>query len=133
MLLLGTLNPQGESNAHAGVLLKERDIDSLVSSNALLNKPVLIEHQGPNVGFVVSAWKHEGRIDAILKINNDNIDSLFAQNFIESRRCPELSLGYTCHLTHSADGLHADYKEVNEVSLVVKGARHDCHIRAWKR
>ena len=123
MLLHCTVNPQGEGDEHNGVLLRERDIDSLASSGAMLNKPVKIEHVGSPIGHVVSAWKHDGKLDCVLRIDNNSIDSIFAQEFIKSRRCPEVSLSYSVSMEHSETGVKGGVKEVLEVSLVKKGAR----------
>jgi hypothetical protein len=132
MLVWGTISP-GESDSHTGVYLREKDIESLATSGALLNKPVKIEHQGPSIGRIVSAWRHGDNLDAVLQIDNNSIDAMFGQGFVKSGKCPELSLGYSVAMQYSADGmLSGGYKEVHEVSLVKKGARHDCHIRGWK-
>jgi hypothetical protein len=57
VLVHGTVNPDGEPNSHTGVYLREQDLDSLVKTNALVGKPVKIEHRGDKVGEIVSAWR----------------------------------------------------------------------------
>jgi hypothetical protein len=131
MLLFGTCNPDGENDSHQGVYLRKTDISNLVETGALLSKPVKIEHVGQPVGHIVSAWKHGERLDCILKINNDSIDSVFAQEFVKSRRCPELSLSYAVTMQNSADGLSGGNKEILEVSIVRAGARNDCFIHGF--
>ena len=132
MLLWGTVNPDGEDNSHTGVLLRQRDIDDLAATNGLVGKPVKIEHGGGDVGRVVSAWKHGNRLDCVLEIDRNTAESLFAQSFIKMGKTRELSLGYSVTMQQSANGIiNGGKKEVLEVSLVKKGARNDCHIRAF--
>jgi hypothetical protein len=132
MLVFGTCNPAGESDSHRGVYLRNKDISSLVSSGALLNLPVKIEHSGQSVGRVVSAWQHGERLDCVLKLDNNSIDSVFAQEFVRSKKCPELSLSYSVTMQHSADGgVSGGGKDMIEVSLVRMGARNDCKIHGF--
>lgn len=132
MLLWGTVNPDGESNAHTGVLLRQQDIADIAATASLVGKPVKLEHKGDAVGRVVSAWQNNNRLDCILRIDN-NIPGLFAQNFVTSGRCKELSLGYTIQMQHSDGQLRGGTKTVHEVSLVKKGARHECNIRGFAK
>lgn len=132
MYAWGTVNPSGEPDSHRGVLLRERDIEDIAASGALIGKPVKIEHMGDNVGEVVSAWRHGNRLDCVLRIDRSNIEGVFAQSFVKSGLCGELSLGYNISMRHSADGgVEGGLKEVLEVSLVKKGARHECFIRGF--
>ena len=85
MLVFGTCNPAGENSSHQGVYLRKDDISSLVRSGAMIDLPVKIEHMGASVGKVVSAWEHGDRLDCVFSINNDSIDSIFAQDFVKSR------------------------------------------------
>jgi hypothetical protein len=132
MLVFGTCNPVGENSSHNGVYLRRDDISSLVNSGALLQKPVKIEHMGTPVGKVVSAWEHGDRLDCVFRIDNDSIDSIFAQEFVKSRKCPELSLSYSVTMKHSNDGrLTGGEKDMIEVSIVRSGARENCLIRGF--
>ena len=132
MLLWGTVNPDGEADTHTGVLLRQRDIQDLASGGSMIGKPVKIEHTGEAVGKVVSAWQCGSHLECVLQVNRDNIEGMFAQDFIKTGRCSELSLGYNITMQHSADGqLEAGTKEVLEVSIVKKGARHDCKIHGF--
>jgi hypothetical protein len=104
----------------------------LVSSGALLQLPVKVEHMGQPVGRIVSAWQHNDRLDCVFKLDDSSIDSIFAQEFVKSKKCPELSLSYAVTMQNSADGgLTGGGKEIIEVSLVRRGARHDCHIHGF--
>jgi len=132
MLVWGTVNPDGEDNNHEGVLLRQRDIDDIARMGSLVGKPVKIEHRGNNIGEVQSVWKHNNRLDCILKIN-DNIEGLFAQDFIQSGKCKELSLGYIIDMKHSNGSITGGNKHVVEVSIVKKGARHECNIRGYTK
>ena len=63
------------------------------------------------------------------RINDDSIESLFAQEFVKSKRCPELSLSYSVTMQHSKEGiLSGGGKEMIEVSIVRNGARENCRI-----
>ena len=129
MLVYGTCNPAGESDAHTGVYLRKADIARLVQSGALLELPVKIEHSGTPVGRVVSAWEHADRLDCVFRIDDNSIDSIFAQEFVKNRKCSELSLSYNVTMQHSQDGvLSGGGKELIEVSIVRHGARNDCKI-----
>ena len=128
MLVFGTCSP-GESDLHTGVYLRKSEIPGLIESNALLGKPIHIEHSGRPVGNIVSAWQYGDRLDCVFRIGDDSVDSIFAQEFIKNRKCPELSLSYSVNMQHSKDGLlSGGAKEMVEVSIVRKGARDNCHI-----
>jgi hypothetical protein len=132
MLVFGTCNPAGENTSHTGVYLRKDDISSLVKSGALIDKPVKIEHMGKSVGKVVSAWEHGDRLDCVFRIDDNSIDSIFAQEFVKSRTCAELSLSYSVTMQNSADGsITGGGKDMIEVSIVRSGARNDCLIRGF--
>ena len=132
MLVYGTCNPAGESDTHTGVYLRKGDIAGLVQSGALLELPVKIEHTGIAVGKVVSAWEHADRLDCVFRIDDNSIDSIFAQEFVKSRQCPELSLSYNVTMQHSKAGvLSGGGKELIEVSIVRHGARDNCKIHGF--
>jgi hypothetical protein len=128
LLVYGCCNPSGECEEHKGVYLRKSDISSIVSSGALHNLPVKIEHTGRPVGHIVSAWQNGEKLDCVLRIDDDSIDSIFAQEFIKSRKCPELSMSYSVVMEHSESGLSGEKKELIEVSIVQRGARPDCTI-----
>ena len=132
MLVWGTVNPDGEKDSHTGLLLRERDIADLAQSGSIVGKPVKIEHDGADVGRVVHAWQHGQRLDCLLLLDNDTARSLFARSFVRNGKTPELSLGYQVTMHQSAQGeLLGGRKEVLEVSLVKKGARHNCLVRGY--
>lgn len=132
MLIWGTVNPDGENDNHTGVLLRQRDIDEIAETKSLIGKPVKLEHAGADVGQVLSAWKHGNRLDCVLQINND-VQGLFTQNFVKNGKCKELSLGYIIDMKHSSGQLLGGTKKVMEVSIVKKGARHECEIRGYSQ
>ena len=96
MLVVGTASP-AESDSHTGVYLRNQEISRLVQSGALIDLPVKIEHTGTPVGKIVSAWQHEDRLDCVFRINDDSIESLFAQEFVKSKRCPEFEPVVLCY------------------------------------
>ena len=132
MLVYGTCNPAGENDAHTGVYLRKSDISRLVQSGALLELPVKIEHTGVSVGKVISAWEHADRLDCVFRIDDNSIDSIFAQEFVRNRKCQELSLSYNVTMQHSEQGLlSGGRKEMIEVSIVRHGARDNCNIHGF--
>jgi hypothetical protein len=56
--------------------------------------PVKIEHRGVDVGKVVTAWIHEGRMDVLMEIDDTHIEGAMGKEFVRRGICPELSLGY---------------------------------------
>jgi hypothetical protein len=131
MLVYGTANPEGEEDAFMGVYLKRSDITEFVKNNSLVNLPLKIEHTEQTVGTVISAWQHNNRLDCVIRINDDNIDGVFAKEFVKNGLCPELSLSYSVTMQHSKDGLTGDKKELLELSLVKRGARDGCRIYGY--
>ena len=132
MLVFGTCNPAGEKSSHQGVYPRKDDISSLVKSGAMINLPVKIEHMGASVGKVISAWEHGDRLDCVFRIDNTSIDGIFAQEFVKSRKCPELSLSYAVTMQNSTEGfLTGGMKDLIEVSIVRSGARDNCLIRGF--
>jgi hypothetical protein len=132
MLIWGTANPQGvDSAGYDGLYLTDHDIDNMVSS--IKGKPVKVEHKGNNVGTVLSSWKHDGRMDVLISVDSDNIEAALVNEFVKAGKCNEFSLGYKVNMSSAADGslVTKGNKEPLEVSIVMKGARNDCHIRGF--
>lgn len=140
MLVWGTCQPTGETNAYEGLFYTQRDIDECVNSDEMVGKPVKIEHLGGNIGKVVSAWKNgSGQIDCLLDIDNSSIEGGFATQFLQTGVCKELSLGYVVDMQQTVqnnkDGVRlgatkAVKKKIVEVSIVKKGARDSCFIHS---
>jgi hypothetical protein len=123
LLIHGTISP-GESDDHVGVYLRERDLEELVQSNELVGLPVRIEHGTSNVGTIISAWKNGSNLDAVLRIDNNSIESMIASSCVQLGKCQELSLGYVVEMEMSENGLlSGGKKRVTEVSIVKKGTR----------
>lgn len=131
MFVFGTANPEGISNsAYKGVFLTESDLKDLLPD--INGVDVKVEHKGPSIGRVVSSWIHDGRLDVVMEIDERILQGAFAKSFIENGICKELSLGYSAEMQCSkAGGLVVKKKKVLEVSVVKKGARHNCQIHAW--
>lgn len=132
MLVYGTANPIGfGDDSYNGLYLTDNDISSMVD-HGMQGVPVKIEHKGGDVGKVVSAWKHNGRMDLVLEIDGASIESEFGREFVRTGLCKDLSLGYNVQMSRGASGaLQATNKRILEVSLVRTGARKDCHIHGW--
>jgi hypothetical protein len=131
MLVFGTANPIGYgAEDYEGLFLTDKDINDITPN--MVGVPVKIEHKGGNVGKVVSAWKHDGRLDLILDIDGSGLESLFGREFVKKGLCKDLSLGYNVQMSRTPGGyLKASNKKVVEVSLVKTGARENCHIHGW--
>tara|TARA_Y100000389_G_C17276424_1_gene420652 strand:- start:40 stop:474 length:435 start_codon:yes stop_codon:yes gene_type:complete len=132
MLVYGTANPVGYGNAdYTGIYLTNGDIQKITPE--MMGVPVKIEHKGADVGKVVSSWVHNGRMELLLDIDGQNIESQFGREFVKRGMCKDLSLGYKVQMSRSSETgmLCATNKRVVEVSLVKVGAREDCHIHGW--
>ena len=130
MMFWGTANPTGEHESYDGLYLKKHEINNMVLDRDLIGLPVKIEHKGDQIGHVVSAWQHEGRLDMLLSINDKNsLQSNIGSTFVKTGVCSELSLGYSVSMQNSKEtGLKTGVKTVKEVSIVKQGARDNCII-----
>jgi hypothetical protein len=131
-LLWGTANPEGMQN-YQGVYLNEEDIQDMInqveSANASTQKiPVHVEHKGIEVGHVVSAWSHQGKLECVLALNNRVLEGSLGSEFVRTGICRDLSLGYDVSLEQSHAGIKVGKKRLKEISIVKKGARPRCHI-----
>jgi len=129
----GTANPSGENETYDGLYLKKHEINNMVLDRDLVGLPVKIEHKGDQIGHVVSAWQHQGRLDMLLRINDQkSLFSTIGKTFVKSGVCSELSLGYSVAMQHSKEtGLKTGIKTVGEVSIVKQGARDNCTIHSF--
>jgi tRNA 2-selenouridine synthase SelU len=120
------------SGAYEGIYLTSEDIDQITPT--MVDIPVKVEHSGTNVGKVVSSWKHQGRMELLLDIDESKIQGAFVRQFVENGICKDLSLGYKVQMSKNSNGkLVASNKKVIEVSIVQEGARNNCHIRGWNK
>jgi hypothetical protein len=133
-LLWGTANPEGLKDSYRGVYLNTSDIRSMVEQVAQANAqgssiPVKLEHSGISLGRVVSAWESRGTLECVLEINERVLEGSIGAEFVRSGICKDLSLGYTVEMAQSGTGqVHARRKKLNEISIVVKGARQKCNV-----
>ena len=136
-LLWGTANPEGMQN-YKGIYLNEEDIQDMISqvesANSASSKiPVLVEHKGIEVGHVVSAWNHQGKLECVLALDNKVLEGSIGSEFVKSGICKDLSLGYDVSLENSKAGIRVGRKKLKEISIVKKGARPRCHIHGVSR
>jgi hypothetical protein len=90
---------------------------------------VKLEHTGVPLGRVVSAWENRGTLECVLEINERVLEGSIGAEFIRTGICKDLSLGYTVEMEQSKTGaMQSRRKKLNEVSIVVKGARHQCKV-----
>jgi hypothetical protein len=132
MLVYGTANPEGVGDTqYGGVYLTNGDIQAMVPQ--MTNVPVKIEHKGGDVGRVVTAWQHDGRMDVVIEIDNHTVEAAIASTFVEGGYCKELSLGYKVEMSRADDGMISVIrKKIIEISLVKQGARDNCQIRGFE-
>lgn len=131
-LLWGTANPEGMQN-YEGIYLNQRDIQDMINQVNKANKigqnlPVLVEHKGIQVGKIVSAWEHQGKLECVLELNNRILEGSIGSEFVRSGICRDLSLGYNVSLEQSDTGIKVGQKILKEISIVKRGARPSCHI-----
>jgi hypothetical protein len=131
-LLWGTANPEGMKN-YKGIYLNEEDISDMIyqvneASKSAKKIPVLVEHKGIEIGHVVSAWKHCGKLECVLALNNKVLEGSIGSEFVRSGICKDLSLGYDVSLEQSRAGIKVGKKKLKEISIVKQGARPCCHI-----
>lgn len=133
-LLWGTANPEGLKDSYRGVYLNASDIRSMVEQVSQANArgssiPVKLEHSGIALGRVVSAWESRGTLECVLEINERVLEGSIGAEFVRSGICKDLSLGYTVEMAQSSTGqMQARRKKLNEISIVVKGARQKCNV-----
>ena len=134
MLIHGTCNPCGESNDYDGVFLTSSDIEQIVGSNALVNTPVLLEHDGAPVGHVKSAWQYNDQLDVLVELNDTGFLGRVAESFVAANVLRDFSLGYKVELSRAGDNtVRVGAKKIVELSLVKTGARPNCQIKNFVR
>jgi hypothetical protein len=131
-LLWGTANPEGMQN-YNGIYLNQEDIQDMITqvnaaSESSKKIPVLVEHKGIEIGHVVSAWEHAGKLECVLALNEKVLEGSLGSEFVRSGICKDLSLGYDVSLEQSEAGIKVGKKKIKEISIVKKGARPRCHI-----
>ena len=135
VLVWGTANPEGLKDSYRGVYLNRSDIAGMVEQVQASNArgapiPVKLEHAGAPMGRVVSAWESGGCLECVLEVDETTLEGSIGSAFVRAGVCKDLSLGYTVDMEQSGGGkFESRRKRLNEVSMVVKGARHNCHVR----
>jgi hypothetical protein len=133
-LLWGTANPEGLKDTYRGVYLNASDVTSMVEQVSEANRrgqgiPVKLEHSGTALGRVVSAWESKGTLECVLEINEGMLEGSIGAEFVRNGICKDLSLGYTVEMAQSKTGqVQSRHKKLNEISIVVKGARNRCNV-----
>lgn len=134
-MVWGTANPEGLKDSYRGVYLNSSDIKSMVDQVVEANArgssiPVKLEHSGISLGKVVSAWENKGTLECVLEINEQVLEGSIGAEFVRSGVCKDLSLGYTVEMEQSktTGKVQSRRKRLNEISLVVKGARQKCKV-----
>ena len=133
----GTANPEGMKDSYRGVYLNRSDIAGMVEQVKAGNAagapiPVKLEHTGAPMVRVVSAWESGGRLECVLEVDENTFEGSIGSAFVQTGVCKDLSLGYTIDMEQSKGGkFESRRKRLNEVSMVVKGARHNCHVKGF--
>lgn len=136
-LVWGTANPEGLKDSYKGVYLNTSDIrnmvDQVASANAAGERiPVKLEHTGVPLGRVVSAWENQGKLDCVLELDEGVLEGSISAEFVRTGICKDLSLGYTVTMEQSKNGpMQSRTKRLNEISIVVKGARKRCNVHGF--
>jgi hypothetical protein len=135
MLVYGVSNPEGVDNENSIYITKSDvpDIIKQVDEANLSGKhiPVRIEHKGVDVGKVVSAWEFNGKIECILDINEKILEGSLGSEFVRQGLTKDLSMGYDVNIDNSKNSkMRVKSKKLREISIVKKGYRHGCHIKA---
>jgi hypothetical protein len=138
-LVWGTANPEGLKDSYRGIYLNNSDIKSMIQQVSSANAqgqsiPVKLEHTGVPLGKVVSAWENKGTLECVLEINERVLEGSISAEFIRSGICKDLSLGYTVEMEQSTTGsMQSRKKRLNEISIVVKGARKKCNVHGFSK
>jgi hypothetical protein len=136
-LVWGTANPEGLKDSYRGVYLNASDIRNMVEQVASANVageriPVKLEHTGVPLGRVVSAWENQGKLDCVLELDEGVLEGSIGAEFVRTGICKDLSLGYTVTMEQSKNGpMQSRTKRLNEISIVVKGARKRCNVHGF--
>ena len=136
-LVWGTANPEGLKDSYKGVYLNTSDIRNMVEQVASANVageriPVKLEHTGVPLGRVVSAWENQGKLDCVLELDEGVLEGSIGAEFVRTGICKDLSLGYTVTMEQSKNGpMQSRTKRLNEISIVVKGARKRCNVHGF--
>jgi hypothetical protein len=57
------------------------------------------------------------------------LEGSIGAEFVRNGICKDLSLGYTVEMAQSKTGqVQSRHKKLNEISIVVKGARNRCNV-----
>ena len=121
----GCANPKPREDGYSGFELNREDVENAVRE--LVGKPILIEHEGKEVGHVDSAWQiADGRLMVIGHTNDDTVWSRFGGNLVTDGQLRELSIGSRVRL--NARTLTVVGKNYDEVSLVEEGLRDGTRI-----
>ena len=138
-LVWGTANPEGLKDSYRGVYLNAGDVSSMVEQVSAANSrgvsiPVKLEHSGVSLGRVVSAWESQGTLQCVLEIDEGVLEGSIGAEFVRTGVCKDLSLGYTVEMAQSKTGVAQSIrKKLNEISIVVKGARNKCNVHGVGR
>jgi hypothetical protein len=137
MLVTGCANPAGESAeaGYNGLYFTDVELQTVVAEGRMLGLPVKAEHGGAQLGRVISSYLDgDGRLNCVMKIDENSVEGAVAAGLVRDGVATELSLGYAVDVAHSQDGgrLQAQTKELHEISLVCKGARHACLITGYQ-
>ena len=136
MLLVGTANPAGEASSYNGLYFRQDELAAMVRTGDLHGVDVKAEHTGSTIGTVVSTFLSPcGALQCVLQLD-DSVEGAIAGGLVRDGIAADLSMGYAVDVRNSDTStgrrLVAGNKKTLEISLVRKGARDGCHIRAYE-
>lgn len=128
VLAVGCVHPKGEDDAYDGLYFRDSEMAELAAK--LPGLPLCVEHLDDQpIGRVAHAWVAPNRqCYALFETQGDSFGGILAGRMVEHNLTPELSLGHTCTIEQSDQGMAVVGKEPTEVSICAKGARDGTQI-----
>ena len=122
---VGCANPKAREDGYSGLEMSADDL--ALACRQIVDKPLLIEHEGNPVGRVESAWVgSDGRMLVVGSTDENTARGKYARNLVVDKLLPELSLGSTVSVNH--ESLEVSNKQFLELSLVERGLREGTRI-----
>ena len=124
----------GEASTYNGLYLTQDEMNKMASEGTLHGIPVKTEHQGQNVGSIVSSFVDaKGCLQCVMEVDESSVEGALVSGFVRDGIATELSMGYTVDVKHTDNNkLRAGEKHPLEISIVRKGARDGCLISAYQ-
>ena len=129
MISVACVHPKGEPDGTDTLYLCDGEMDRVARD--LRNLPVLVEHDSSPVGKVLHAYqdKTDRKLYAVFETDPSTFGGCVAGSLVSTGLTPQVSLGHSCSIQHSADGSQKVVGKIpTELSIVQRGARQGTHI-----